>query len=92
MRRVSGAVGRAVSTFNEGTSAIVAIMNSMWVDVSTTTLDQLRAIDARRVARSEAASTPSMKEARREASKRKLQIIHDEEEREEQTYGAGMAD
>ena len=90
-RRVAGAVARAVSTFNEGTSAMVSVMNSMWVDVSSTTLNQLKAIDARRIARSESAKSAS-KEARSESTKRKRQVMREQEVDEGQTYAAGMAE
>ncbi|KAJ8416797.1 hypothetical protein AAFF_G00326750, partial [Aldrovandia affinis] len=57
--RVKAAVGMAVATFNEGPSAISAVMDRVWLDSTLVTLNGIKAEDERRIAKADAAATDS---------------------------------
>ena len=89
-RRVEGAVARAVGVFNEGATDLARVMNRMWMDVSTTSVQLMKRADSRRIAAAEAASTDAQKQRRKNSDICKRLVLRDEQEAEGPTYGPGM--
>ena len=88
-RRVEGAVAQAVGVFNTGATDLARVMNRMWMDVFTTSVQLMRA-DSRRIAAAEAATTDAQKQRRKNSGIRKRLVLRDEQEAEGPTYGPGL--
>ncbi len=91
-QRVEAAVGMAVSTFNEGASAITDVMQNLWLESTVITLEAIKAEDAKRMAKADAAATSSAKRRRKSVDTARKVRRHQQEMAEGPTYGAGMAD
>ncbi len=91
-RRVEAAVGMAVTSFNEGASAISTAMDSLWMESTAVTLTAIKEEDALRMAKADAASLSVAKRRRKSADAAKKIQRHQQEMEEGATYAAGMAD
>ena len=82
----------AVTTFNKGDAAISNVMDKSWLDCTLVTLEAIREEDAKRVVRADAASTECGKRRRRSNDTVKTVKWHQQQLKEDLTYGAGIAD
>lgn len=80
----------AISSFNEGASAILNVMANLWLESTTITLNTIREADMLRVTKANAILSPQAKKKRKlEDNERKVKR-HQQEQVEGATYGAGM--
>ena len=88
--RVEAAVSMAISSFNEGASAILNVMANLWLESTTITLNTIREADMLRVTKANAILSPQTKGKRKHESNERKVKRHQQEQEEGATYGAGM--
>lgn len=89
--RVAAAASMAIATFNEGASAMLSVMERLWLESTVITLSEMSASDTVRVAKAEATLNASSKRKRKVVSSAKKIKRHQQELKEGPTYGAGMS-
>ena len=89
--RVDGATARAVAIFNEGAFEITRVMNTLYVDLTLSTLESLGKRDRRRIGQADAAVTARARDQRRDYARQRRVAIRGEHAQEGQVYGPGMA-
>ena len=87
--RVEAAASMAISTFNEGASAMLNVMERLWLQSTVVTVNAMRETDRFRISKAEVYTT-SMKHRRKCLSTAKKVKRHQQERDEGPTYEAGM--
>ena len=59
--RVEAAASMAISTFNEGASAILTVMERLWLQTTVVTVDLMRETDMLRMSKAEAITSATVK-------------------------------
>ena len=81
----------AISTFNEGASAILTVMERLWLQTTVVTVDVMRETDMLRMSKAEAITSATVKRRRKSLSTAKKLKRHQQEMDEglhmEQTWG-----
>ena len=90
--RVQAAAGMAVATFNEGATALSAVMDKLWLESSVVSLQVIQWEDEQRIARADTASSESQRRKRKSIDTLKKVKQHQQQLKEGITYGAGIAD
>ena len=88
--RVEAAASMAISTFNEGASAMLAVMERLWLGSTYVTVNAMRKTDRDRVAKAQAFTKITAKHRRKKLGTAKKVARHQQEMSEGPTYGAGM--
>ncbi|KAL2085777.1 hypothetical protein ACEWY4_019097 [Coilia grayii] len=88
--RVEAAASMAISTLNEGASAMLAVMEKLWLQSTLVTVNAMKDIDVIRIAKANCVQSASAKRRRKSASTAKKVKRHQQEMEEGPTYGAGM--
>ena len=88
--RVKAATSMAISTFNEGASAILTVMERLWLQTTVVTVDVMRETDMLRMSKAEAITSATVKRRRKSLSTVKKLKRHQQEMDERPTYGADM--
>ena len=88
--RVDAAASMAICTFNEGASAMVSVMDKLWLQRTYVTVSAMRQTDKVRIAKAQAATSATAKHRRKIKSTAKKVTRHQQEMSEGPTYGAGM--
>ncbi|CAM4622574.1 unnamed protein product [Leuciscus chuanchicus] len=88
--KVEAAASMAISTFNEGASAMLAIMDKLWLESTVITVTTIRESDMLRITKAESIQSESVKRCRKTLSTAKKLKMHQQERGEGSTYGAGM--
>lgn len=87
---MEAAASMAISTFNEGATAMLGVMDKLWLQSTVISVNAMRADDVLRIARASAVHTASAKRKRKSVSTAKKVRRHQQELEEGPTYGAGM--
>ena len=85
-----GKSSMAISTFIEGASAILTVMERMWLQTTVVTVDLMRETDMLRMSKAEAITSATVKCRRKNLSTVKKLKRHQQEMDERPTYGADM--
>lgn len=88
--KVEAAASMAFSTFNEGASAMLAVMEKLWLQSTAVTVSAMREHYLLSISKAEAVTSASLKYRRKSLSTAKQVKIHQQEMQEGPTYGAGM--
>ena len=80
----------AISSFNEGASAMLYVMANLWLESTLITVNTIKQADLFSVARAIAIQSTSAKRKRKLVSTAKKVKRHQQEMSEGSTYGAGM--
>ena len=80
----------AISTFNEGASAILTVMERFWLQTTVVTVDVMRQTDMLRMSNAEAITSATVKRRRKSLSTAKKLKRHQQEMDEWPRYGADM--
>jgi hypothetical protein len=88
--RVEAAASMAISTFNEGASAMLAVMEKLWLESTVVTITTIKETDMLRIAKADTIQSESVKRRRKTLSTAKKVVRHQQERGEGPTYGAGM--
>lgn len=90
--RVEAAASMAIATFNEGASAMLAVMERLWLETTVVTINAVGDEDDKRITRADAVVTAGAKHKRKSSDTGKKIKRHQQQAKEGPTYGAGMAD
>ena len=63
--RVEAAAKMAISTFNEGASAILTVMEKLWLPTTVVTVDVMMETDMLRMSKAEAITSTTVKRRRK---------------------------
>ena len=91
--RVEAAVSMAISILNEdngGASAILTVMERLWLQTTVVTVEVMRETDMLRMSKAEAITSATVKRRRKSLSTDRKLKRHQQEMDEGPTYGAGM--
>ena len=88
--RVEAAASMAISTFNEGASAMLAVIGKLWLESTVVTITTIKETDMLRIAKADTIQSESVKRRRKTLSTAKKVARHQQERGEGPTYGAGM--
>lgn len=88
--RVEAAVSMAISSFNEGASAMLSVMANLWLETTVITISNIKQADMLRVSKANRIQSPKSKQKRKLQSTEKKVKRHQQEMVEGATYGAGM--
>ena len=88
--RVEAAASMAISTFNEGASAMLAVMEKLRLQSTAVTVSAMREHYLLRISKAEAVTSASLKYRSKSLSTAKKVKRHQQEMQEGPTYGAGM--
>ena len=88
--RVEAAASMAISSFNEGASAMLNVMENLWLESTHITVNTIKQADLLRVAKANAIQSTSTKRKRKLVSTAKKVKRHQQEMSDGATYGAGM--
>ena len=80
----------AISTFNEDASAILTVMERLWLQPTVVTVDVMRETDMLRMSKAEAITSATVKRRQKRLSTAKKLKRHQQEMDEGPTNGAGM--
>ncbi|KAK7881448.1 hypothetical protein WMY93_029857 [Mugilogobius chulae] len=89
--RVEAAASMAIATFNEGATAMLSVMEKLWLQTTAITIDTCEEADAVRIAKASRFQSAHIKQRRLTMSNAKKVNRHKQEREEGPTYGAGMA-
>jgi hypothetical protein len=88
--RVEAAASMAISTFNEGASAMLAVMEKLWLQSTVVTVNRMKVDDMVRISKANSVHSASAKRKRKSVSTARKVKRHQQEIEEGPTYGAGM--
>ena len=88
--RVEAAASMAISSFNEGASAMLNVMANLWLESTLITVNTIKQADLLRVSKANAIQSATVKRKRKLVSTAKKVERHQQELSEGPTYGAGM--
>lgn len=88
--RVEAAASMAISSFNEGASAMLKVMENLWLESTLITVNAIEQADLLRVSKANAVQSACAKRKRKVLSTAKKVKRHQQEMSEGPTYGAGM--
>ena len=80
----------AISTFNEGASAMLAVMEKLWLQSTVVTVNRMKVDDMVRISKANSVHSASAKRKRKSVSTARKVKRHQQEIEEGPTYGAGM--
>ena len=88
--RLTAAVAEAVAKFNRGNSHIAQVLELMNIPANASTLSALEAMDTVRIKKSQRTAAAATIQARRAKRVKRQLAIARQEDKEGETYGAGM--
>lgn len=88
--RVEAAASMAIATFNEGASAMLAVMDKLWLQCTVITVNTCSYTDMVRLSKANIFQSTRVKRRRQSVSTAKKVKRHRQEIEEGPTYGAGM--
>ena len=88
--RVEAAASMAISSFNEGASAMLNVMANLWLESTLIRVNTINQADLLRVAKANAIQSTSAKRKRKLVTTAKKVKRHQQEMSEGTTYGTGM--
>ena len=89
-RKLEAAASMAISTFNEGASCMLNVMEKLWLQSTNVTVSAMRETDRVRIKNAQAVITATAKHRRKKLSTAKKVTRHQQEMSEGPSYGAGM--